>query len=57
MCWRLNLRNIYADGTVGFKDRTMHYEFVSCILLSLVPYGLDDCDTAIEYVHKFELRE
>lgn len=57
MCWRLNLRNIYADGTVGFKDRTMHYQFLSSILLSLVPYGLDDCDTAIEYAHNFQLRE
>lgn len=29
----------------------MHYKFVSSVLLSLISYSFDDCDTPIEYVH------
>lgn len=51
MCWRLSPRSIRANDTVGFKDWTMHYEFVSIVLLPLLPHGLDDCDTTNKYVH------
>lgn len=57
MCGPLNLRSTHADGTIGFKDRTVHYELVSSLLLSLIPYGFDDCDTTIECVHHAEFCE
>ena len=45
-CWRLTFRGTYADGIVGFKDRAMHYEIIFSVLLLLLSYGLDDCDSA-----------
>ena len=35
----------------------MHHEFFSSVLLSLIPYSFDDCDTAIEYVHNSKFLE
>ncbi|CAF9942683.1 hypothetical protein IMSHALPRED_004466 [Imshaugia aleurites] len=29
----------------------MHYQFLSSVLLPLISYGLDDCDTTDKYVH------
>ena len=49
-CWHSSVRSEYADDTVGLKDRIMHYELISSVLLSLIPYSFDDCDTAVEYV-------
>lgn len=57
MCWHSSLRSKYADDTVAYKDRIMHYEFVSSVLLSLIPYSFDDCDSAIEYVHNSKCLE
>ena len=45
MRWHFGPCRVYAEDTVIFKDRTMHYEFLSSVLFPLLPYGLDDCDT------------
>lgn len=57
MCWHSYLRGEYADDSFRFKDRIMHHEFVSSVLLSLIPYSFDDCDSAVEYVHNIKLFE
>lgn len=46
--WCLMLRRTYANGIAGFKDRVMRYELISSVLLLLLSYSLDDCDSAIE---------
>lgn len=52
-----SVHRICADDTFVLKDWAMHNEFVFSVLLSLLSYGFDDCNTADKYVYASLLAE